>query len=389
MDWHAIISALKNKNFTKAIGLIGIFLIIIGIATYLGLIYLNATTIPENESLKWLLGGIILIGFLSYLLIRLKTFSQIQAFGDLKALMYSIYISLGYYFFGIIYIAFSTQWAKSIAYSLDHFQHLELFKGYCFIGLTGFFLLLFSYWIFRRILQDSEKIVSQKEALIEASKRATTGVFAASIAHDAGNILASLRFCLALLNRKGAFEGPNHDLWETMKRAIQELSELNRRLIKTGQFSLDKDIKVHELIQEIQSIITLARINQRVKNCEVTLEGDESIYCAFNSSLISEMILNLILNAADATNGHGKIMIYTYQLKQEVHIEVHDNGSGISDEIKEKIFTPFFTTKPHGTGLGLLTVKVCTEFHNGQLTIDRSPMLGGALFLITFPSKNN
>lgn len=383
---RSYIHHVTSKTWIKSISLIILFISIILTISTLGLIYLDVIHIQNNAEIEWIFSGIFIIGFLSYLLFRLKIFTDTQIFEHFKALIYSVYIALGYILFGILYIATSTQWAKKTAYSLDHFKYLELFKGYCFIGLTGFFLLLFSYWIFRRILQDTEKIFIQKEALIEASKRATTGVFAASIAHDAGNILASLRFCLELLNRKNTLDKADPDLWETMKRAINELSELNRRLLKTGQFS-DKELHTQDLIEEIKGIVALARVNQRVKNCNIMIEGDEKIYCAFNPSLMNEMLLNLILNAADATDEKGKILIYAYQLQNQVHVEIHDNGIGISDEIKEKMFTPFFTTKSHGTGLGLLTVKVCTEFHGGHLNIDHSSLLGGAVFSIIFPTK--
>jgi C4-dicarboxylate-specific signal transduction histidine kinase len=68
-------------------------------------------------------------------------------------------------------------------------------------------------------------------------------------------------------------------------------------------------------------------------------------------------MLNLILNAADATNGNGKIHIRLWQSDGQVHLEVHDNGPGIPPEMRDRVFEPLYTSKPDGTGLGLVSVR--------------------------------
>lgn len=302
-------------------------------------------------------------------------------------LVYALYIALGYATVGCLYILFSTHLAHLLANSAESFKYFELIKGYLFILITSWLLLGLTYLLFRRIIRDTEEIIVQKEALIEASKRATTGVFAASIAHDGGNILASLRFCLELLGRSRALTGTGAELLDNMRRAVSELSALNRRLLETGQRGLSNELFERDLIIEIRGALSLARINQRAKYCQISLEGDAELISLINPSLINEMLLNLILNAADATENRGRIIVYAYRVEDTAHIEVHDNGPGIPKEKQEKIFDPFYTTKKEGSGLGLLTVKACAELHQGLLRVDRSPLLGGALFAITFPIK--
>ncbi len=302
--------------------------------------------------------------------------------------LYAAYISLGYAVLGCIYTLLSTQLVHLISDSQEYFRYFEWIKGCLFIFITSLLLLGFTYFPFSRITRDAQQIVMQKEALIEASKRATTGIFAASIAHDAGNILASLRFGLEMLERANSASNESSELMNTLHRAVRELSSLNRHLLETGYRGVSTDFKELDLVVEIKATLALARINQRTKYCTLSLEGDAHLCCLANPTLISEMLLNLVLNAADATHNRGRVLIYVYKTEDTAHIEVHDNGPGIPQEDVQRIFEPFYTTKQNGTGLGLLTVKACAELHKGQLLADRSPTLGGALFAITFPVQH-
>ncbi|HQU09128.1 MAG TPA: ATP-binding protein, partial [Opitutales bacterium] len=108
--------------------------------------------------------------------------------------------------------------------------------------------------------------------------------------------------------------------------------------------------------------------------------------CKIHSTWISEMLLNLVLNAGDATSNAGEILVKVYRSGDFAIIEVHDNGRGIQPKDRERIFEPFFTTKREGSGLGLMTVKACVDRHNGFLQIGTSH-LGGALFSIWLPAK--
>jgi signal transduction histidine kinase len=105
---------------------------------------------------------------------------------------------------------------------------------------------------------------------------------------------------------------------------------------------------------------------------------------AVDEALIDRMLLNLILNAADATNGAGRIEVRLTGDAETVFIEVLDDGPGIADDAKAAIFEAFYTSKPHGLGLGLVSVKVCAEAHGGSVEVSRSD-LGGAAFRVRLP----
>ena len=96
--------------------------------------------------------------------------------------------------------------------------------------------------------------------------------------------------------------------------------------------------------------------------------------------------MNLIINAAQAIEGHGDIWIRTKETDSSIRVEVEDNGSGIDDEVKHKLFDPFFTTKPVGvgTGLGLSITHGIIEKHNASINVE-STVGVGTKFIIEFP----
>jgi len=98
------------------------------------------------------------------------------------------------------------------------------------------------------------------------------------------------------------------------------------------------------------------------------------------------MLLNLILNAADATHGRGRIDVRLRRAEDMAILEVNDDGPGVPAERRGAIFDAFYSSKAHGTGLGLLTVKVTAEEHGGAVEVETSD-LGGACFRVRLPRE--
>jgi len=96
--------------------------------------------------------------------------------------------------------------------------------------------------------------------------------------------------------------------------------------------------------------------------------------------------LNLILTAAVAAGEGGRVEVRLRREHGDAVLEVHDNGSGVPEESREKIFEPFYTTKPEGTGLGLLAARMGAEEHGGSIVVGDSD-LGGAAFRVRLPLK--
>lgn len=93
---------------------------------------------------------------------------------------------------------------------------------------------------------------------------------------------------------------------------------------------------------------------------------------------------NLLINSAHAMQGKGRMRVGVEWVDSTCHILFEDNGPGIPADVRQKVFTPFFTTKSRGSGLGLPTVKRFVEAHDGEVTID-CPPTGGTTVLIRLP----
>jgi signal transduction histidine kinase len=127
---------------------------------------------------------------------------------------------------------------------------------------------------------------------------------------------------------------------------------------------------------EVRTIISEAVASARAaapELCHVTITGDDVVARA-DPDMLRAVLLNLLMNACQASNGQP-VEIQITVSQENGHIEVRDRGPGISDEIREKIFAPFFTTKSSGTGLGLPIVKRLMEAQGG--TVGLGPRDGG------------
>jgi signal transduction histidine kinase len=103
---------------------------------------------------------------------------------------------------------------------------------------------------------------------------------------------------------------------------------------------------------------------------------------------LQQVFLNLLLNAGEAMPDGGKVMVKTSHnpLANSIQIEMADSGKGVDEEVMEKIFNPFFTTKPRGTGLGLAITKQLMEQHGGDIRVSNNPG-SGTTFRIVLPLK--
>jgi two-component system sensor histidine kinase AtoS len=119
--------------------------------------------------------------------------------------------------------------------------------------------------------------------------------------------------------------------------------------------------------------------------CEVDVEvaGSAPPILA-DANMLKIVFQNLLVNSAHAMGGRGNIRVAVSALDASCHITFVDQGPGIAPDVRDKIFTPFFTTKPRGSGLGLPTAKRFIEAHDGLISID-CPQTGGTTVRITLP----
>lgn len=173
---------------------------------------------------------------------------------------------------------------------------------------------------------------------------------------------------------KGSKEGVSR-----IKKIVDNLRTFSR-LDEAGHMTID-------LIANILSTLAIIEPEMKNRGINFTMDAPEKLMLECYPSELNQVILNLLINSTQAIEKDGEIHLKVYQDDENAAIELSDNGCGISDEIKDKVFNPFFTTKPvgSGTGLGLsIAYKIITDLHRGSIDF-KSEMKKGTTFFIKLP----
>jgi signal transduction histidine kinase len=260
-----------------------------------------------------------------------------------------------------------------------------------------------------RIYDDSETLVGAtlfikdltRVELIEERDRlrdrlAALGEMAAAIAHEVKNPLASIEVMAGVLKRQLS-EQP--EALETLNDIIKEAKMANAIVVEVLEFVRPIQLQVDRtsLPDVLKDAITQAEAMRR--------RGAVSIRTDFSADVpelladahqLRQLFSNLLANAFEALGGEGHVDIRMYLVPAEeeaavgdpeaphVMVEIRDNGPGIAADDLERIFSPFFTTKPQGTGLGLAIVRKVVDAHEGRIDAVSAPGRG-ATFKVTLP----
>ena len=311
--------------------------------------------------------------------------TPVQPTAPFRPLAVSAILGCGYIGIGGIYILLSDWIAARMSESVADLVRIELAKGITFIFLTGAAFFTFSYFLLRRIASQEDRIIRQQAALLESEGRALAGVFASSVGHDMNNLLTVADGNLQRLDLAAMEAGAPERA--ALKGVIADLVRLAGRLLTLGRAGTQGEWKEYDLVGLARMVSDLARTHKAVhgRRLEASLPG--SLKTGGNPVLVGRAMMNLLLNAAEATGKGGRIEVRLASDGPAARLEVHDNGPGIPEGDRERIFDPFHTTKPEGTGLGLLSVKVCAEQHGGSVEVSRSD-LGGACFRLILPRES-
>jgi two-component system sensor histidine kinase PilS (NtrC family) len=281
------------------------------------------------------------------------------------------------------FVLVSGQLALEQADTLEHLQQIELTRGFVFVLVTGLLFFLFTLFLLRRVAAHEAQALQQQQALVDADRHAMTALFAASMAHDMGNLLMLAQAGLYSLKAHPTLGPDGEQAVSDLSAVHSQLGALAQRLTTVVRERTPGRTERVNLSHVVGEGIQVARAHDRVRDCGVTASLAD---CAalVNPVTLQRSLLNLILNAADATQGTGRIEVRLSTSGNQAALEVHDSGPGIPEQLRQRVFEPFFTTKTMGTGLGLLSVKACAEEHQGRVEVLPSP-LGGACFRLTLP----
>jgi PAS domain S-box-containing protein len=239
---------------------------------------------------------------------------------------------------------------------------------------------------------DMTKAKELEHLLIIQDKMASLGRVAAGMAHEIRNPLSGINIYLNTLkklhHKRGSEEKVNQ-IMSQIQSASNKIESVIRRVMdfaKPGELKL----AIIDLNDPVNEAINLSAVTIRKSGIELEKFMAENLPpCRADPNLIEEMVLNLLNNAAGAMKtmtADKKIVVRTVAKGDEIILTIADSGPGIASDIKDKIFDPYFTTKPDGTGIGLsISHRIVTD-HGGTLTVADSD-LGGAEFQVKLPVK--
>ena len=200
-------------------------------------------------------------------------------------------------------------------------------------------------------------------------------------AHQLGTPISSLMAWMEILRENY----PDDEYLPEMNKDIKRLELIAERFSKIGSLPSPKPENLHETIEHVVDYI-----GRRTSN-KVTItfnKTDEPIIAELNAPLFEWVIENLCKNAVDAMNGEGHINITSAQTSHQYSIEVSDTGKGITKRHFNSVFTPGFTTKKRGWGLGLsLAKRIIEEYHKGKIYVKSSEIGKGTTFRIELPRR--
>jgi len=220
-------------------------------------------------------------------------------------------------------------------------------------------------------LKQTLQKLSQRQAL------AAVGEFAAGLAHEVRNPLTSVRLDMQRIQE----ELPEGSRAEgLLKRALGEIDRVNRsvtgalRVARSGSVQLEAiDIR-----QPIQGAVHAAEPELKARGLEVSVAvpAERMVRVKGDRVALEQLLLNLLLNAAQAVEGPGKVSVAVREEEGSVVVEVADTGRGIPEEDLGRIAEPFFSTRPEGTGLGLAIAQRIAQAHGRELEFESAPGIG-------------
>jgi PAS domain S-box-containing protein len=244
--------------------------------------------------------------------------------------------------------------------------------------------------------QDLREIRRLEKRLVQSERLAAIGQTSATIAHAIKNIVGGLKGGMFVVNKGFELSNQNylHDGWGMVQRNVAKISSLAMDLLTYAK-ERKPEYRLAQANEVAAEVVELLKAQAGEFNVNLTLEATEGLEpVAMDVTGIHQCLLNLVSNAIDACwpeiCGHeqGQVTVRTCRHPDwAVCVEVEDNGCGIEESNKDKIFTSFFSTKgADGTGLGLLNVQKIAREHQGRVEVESVPDKG-TIFRLLLPMQ--
>ena len=221
---------------------------------------------------------------------------------------------------------------------------------------------------------------------VMAAEKQAYGKVIRMIAHEVNNTMAGLGATMEMIDEILAETDGNDDLRAALQACGQRCTDMTAfisayaNVVKLPQPDLHP-VGINDMVSSSSMFMESLCMDRDIK-LDMTLSGDNATIMA-DTPMIRQVLINIIKNSVESIGSDGTITVAT--MADPPQITVTDNGAGISDEAAANIFTPFFSTKPDGQGLGLLLISEVLHRHGCRFSLRTSATDGLTRFTITFP----
>lgn len=243
--------------------------------------------------------------------------------------------------------------------------------------------------------QTAEVARQQEDRLQRTARLITMGEMASTLAHELNQPLAAIaNYCAGSVTRLQAGNARTEDVLGAMQKASFQAERAGKIIRRVREFVKKSEprrsaVRITEVLEDA---IGFADIDARRTGMRIHTEIEPELPPVYaDRIMIEQVLLNLIRNGLDAMNDTlPEQRVLTVRVHRfgdaAVEVAVIDRGHGISAEGRRQLFTPFYTTKAEGMGMGLNICRSIVEFHNGRLLVDANPE-GGTIFSFTLPTE--
>ncbi len=231
-----------------------------------------------------------------------------------------------------------------------------------------------------------EELRRAQDYLVRSEKLAATGRLAASVAHEINNPLEGIKNFLALLSRRLPPDDPNQELVRLVEIGFERIHHTVRQMLS---FSREHEAARHpcDMREVVKTALSLLRNRLVAEHIETHVSLPEDLPQVLASPpQMEDVLVRLFLNAAEAMAGRGGLLeVRGWQEGGQVRLSIRDTGPGIPEEIRDRLFEPFVTTKRNGSGLGLWSCYGIISEHGGTIEVE-SEAGRGTTFTIALPA---
>ncbi|RPH71162.1 MAG: two-component sensor histidine kinase [Myxococcaceae bacterium] len=242
----------------------------------------------------------------------------------------------------------------------------------------------------RRQLEDlaaaNDQLTRAQAELVASERLATVGRLAAGVAHEIGNPLSGLLGWVSLAHTRAGGDSELGGYLREMESEVRRIDGIVRSLLDLGR-PPRTEVGPVLVAPLVRSAAKLVGSGPEFREVTLEIQLDEALVALADPGRFSQVLINLLINAAQAIGGPGRIAVVGQRAGERVRIDVMDSGPGVPTEIRDRIFEPFFTTKSggKGTGLGLAVSQHLMRAMSGDIAVGDSPR-GGGKFTVTLPA---